>query len=115
MVLRATLSARRFEITRVYDAAAADGGYRVLVDRLWPRGISKDRAGLDTLVSQTGAVAADVRGGNLGAAKAAWLTAHLTYERLGTAYDAFGDFDQEIDGRPDGLAGGVSSARWTLR
>jgi iron uptake system component EfeO len=70
-------------------------------------------AGLDTLVSQTGAVAADVRGGNLGAAKAAWLAAHLTYERLGAAYDAFGDFDQEIDGRPDGLAGGVSSAQWT--
>ena len=56
-------------------------------------------AGLDTLVSQTGAVAADVRGGNLGAARAAWLTAHLTYERLGAAYDAFGDFDAEIDGR----------------
>ena len=70
-------------------------------------------AGLDTLVSQTGAVAADVRGGNLGAARAAWLTAHLTYERLGAAYDAFGDFDAEIDGRPDGLAGGVNSAQWT--
>jgi iron uptake system component EfeO len=70
-------------------------------------------AGLATLVSQTGAVAADVRGGNLGAARTAWLTAHLTYERLGAAYDAFGDFDQEIDGRPDGLAGGVDSAQWT--
>src|ERR1700683_4705326 len=39
-------------------------------------------AGLDTLASQARAVAADVRDGNLGAAKAAWLTAHLTYERL---------------------------------
>jgi len=70
-------------------------------------------AGLDTLVSQTGAVATDIRDGNLGAAKAAWLTAHLTYERLGAAYGAFGDFDAEIDGRPDGLAGGVISAQWT--
>jgi len=70
-------------------------------------------AGLNTLVSQTAAVAADVRVGNLAAAKAAWLTAHLTYERLGAAYDAFGDFDQKLDGRPDGLAGGVSSAQWT--
>ncbi|MGP3594273.1 DUF488 domain-containing protein [Vagococcus sp. WN89Y] len=26
---------------RVYDAPAADDGYRVLVDRLWPRGIKK--------------------------------------------------------------------------
>jgi iron uptake system component EfeO len=69
--------------------------------------------GLATLVSQTGTVAADVRGGNLGAAKTAWLSAHLTYERLGAAYDAFGDFDQKIDGRPDGLAGGVSSAQWS--
>ena len=70
-------------------------------------------AGLITLVSQTGALAADVRAGNLGAARTAWLTAHLTYERLGAAYDAFGDFDAEIDGRPDGLTGGVNSPQWT--
>jgi iron uptake system component EfeO len=70
-------------------------------------------AGLNTLVSQTEALAADVRGGNLGAARGAWLTAHLTYEHLGAAYDAFGNFDQEIDGRPDGLVGGVDSPQWT--
>jgi len=70
-------------------------------------------AGLNTLVSQTDGLAADVRGGNLGAARTAWLPAHLTYERLGAAYDAFGTFDQEIDGRPDGLAGGVNSPLWT--
>ena len=51
------------------------------------------------------AVTATVRGGNLGAAKTAWLTAHLTYERLGAAYDAFGDYDDEIDGAA-GRAGG---------
>ncbi|MBJ3813929.1 DUF488 family protein [Shimwellia pseudoproteus] len=27
---------------RVYDAPAADDGYRVLVDKLWPRGIKKE-------------------------------------------------------------------------
>jgi iron uptake system EfeUOB component EfeO/EfeM len=70
-------------------------------------------AGLNTLVSQTAAVAADVRGGNLPAARSGWLTAHLTYERLGAAYDAFGNFDDEIDGRPDGLAGGLTSPKWT--
>lgn len=32
---------------RVHDAAEPDDGSRVLVDRLWPRGISKDRAALD--------------------------------------------------------------------
>jgi iron uptake system component EfeO len=70
-------------------------------------------AGLNTLVSQADAVAADVRSGNLGAARTAWPAAHLTYERLGAAYDAFGTFDDEIDGRPDGLAGGVNSTQWT--
>jgi uncharacterized protein YeaO (DUF488 family) len=36
----------RFEILRVYDEAGR-GGYRVLVDRLWSRGISKEQAALD--------------------------------------------------------------------
>jgi uncharacterized protein YeaO (DUF488 family) len=31
----------------VYDEAADDDGSRVLVDRLWPRGMSKARADLD--------------------------------------------------------------------
>jgi uncharacterized protein YeaO (DUF488 family) len=34
-------------IKRVYDPPAADDGYRVLVDRLWPRGMTKEAAGLD--------------------------------------------------------------------
>ena len=34
-------------IKRVYEDAAADDGYRVLVDRLWPRGVSKPRAAVD--------------------------------------------------------------------
>ena len=34
-------------IKRVYDEPAAEDGYRVLVDRLWPRGISKEKAALD--------------------------------------------------------------------
>jgi len=28
-------------VARVYDAATSQSGYRVLVDRLWPRGLSK--------------------------------------------------------------------------
>lgn len=32
---------------RVYEAAHEQDGYRVLVDRLWPRGVSKTRAKLD--------------------------------------------------------------------
>ncbi len=34
-------------LKRVYDAPAAEDGYRVLVDRLWPRGFTKERAQLD--------------------------------------------------------------------
>jgi len=34
-------------LKRAYDPPAAADGYRVLIDRLWPRGVSRDRAGLD--------------------------------------------------------------------
>ena len=37
----------RFVIKRIYDEPADDDGCRVLVDRLWPRGVSKERAGLE--------------------------------------------------------------------
>lgn len=36
-----------FRIKRVYEAAEPTDGYRVLIDRLWPRGLSKDAAALD--------------------------------------------------------------------
>jgi uncharacterized protein YeaO (DUF488 family) len=36
-----------FAMKRVYEPAEASDGYRVLVDRLWPRGVSKERAELD--------------------------------------------------------------------
>lgn len=36
-----------FTMKRVYDEAAVSDGHRVLVDRLWPRGVSKERAELD--------------------------------------------------------------------
>lgn len=34
-------------IKRIYDDPSVSDGTRVLVDRLWPRGISKERAALD--------------------------------------------------------------------
>jgi uncharacterized protein YeaO (DUF488 family) len=34
-------------IKRVYDAAEPGDGYRILIDRLWPRGVSRERARLD--------------------------------------------------------------------
>lgn len=35
------------KIKRVYDEPAKSDGYRVLVDRLWPRGLSKERGAID--------------------------------------------------------------------
>ncbi|MFE4466090.1 DUF488 domain-containing protein [Oerskovia sp. NPDC056781] len=35
------------QIRRVYADPTPDDGYRVLVDRLWPRGVSKERAQVD--------------------------------------------------------------------
>lgn len=34
-------------VRRIYDDPESDDGARVLVDRLWPRGVSKERARLD--------------------------------------------------------------------
>ncbi|MBE0586198.1 MAG: DUF488 family protein [Desulfofustis sp.] len=35
------------ELKRVYEAPSSSDGYRVLVDRMWPRGLSKADAKLD--------------------------------------------------------------------
>jgi uncharacterized protein YeaO (DUF488 family) len=35
------------ETARVYDAPVSEDGARVLVDRIWPRGLSKEKAHLD--------------------------------------------------------------------
>lgn len=34
-------------LRRVYDQASSEDGKRILVDRVWPRGLSKDKARLD--------------------------------------------------------------------
>jgi uncharacterized protein YeaO (DUF488 family) len=39
--------ARGFDVRRVYEDDHDGNGYRVLVDRLWPRGMKKDAAALD--------------------------------------------------------------------
>lgn len=36
-----------FRVRRVYDDPSAEDGVRVLADRLWPRGLSKDKAAVD--------------------------------------------------------------------
>jgi uncharacterized protein YeaO (DUF488 family) len=39
-------------VRRVYDEPAPDDGTRVLVDRIWPRGLAKAKAGLDEWCKQ---------------------------------------------------------------
>lgn len=36
-----------FHLKRVYEEPSAEDGYRILVERLWPRGLSKERAAVD--------------------------------------------------------------------
>lgn len=43
------------KLKRVYEPSSDDDGFRVLVERLWPRGISKDRARVDLWVKEAGA------------------------------------------------------------
>ena len=37
----------RINIKRIYDSYSPEDGWRILVDRVWPRGISKEKAHLD--------------------------------------------------------------------
>ncbi|HEX5447871.1 MAG TPA: DUF488 domain-containing protein [Candidatus Saccharimonadales bacterium] len=41
-------------IKRIYEPKASNDGCRVLVDRLWPRGVSKEKAALDEWMKDIG-------------------------------------------------------------
>ncbi|GAB4074861.1 DUF488 domain-containing protein [Barrientosiimonas marina] len=41
-------------LKRIYDQAEQDDGLRVLVDRVWPRGVAKDKAQLDHWLKSIG-------------------------------------------------------------
>ncbi|GCB53171.1 EfeM/EfeO family lipoprotein [Streptomyces sp. NL15-2K] len=62
------------------------------------------------LVEKTDVLRHAVDRGDLATARAAWLPAHLVYERMGAAYGTFGDADAEINGTTAGLSGGVDDA-----
>jgi len=70
-------------------------------------------AGLADLATSTGALSATVRSGDRAASEAAWLTAHLAYERLGAAYGTFGDSDGAINGTAAGLPAGAADPDFT--
>jgi uncharacterized protein YeaO (DUF488 family) len=37
----------KIKLKRIYETSSPTDGYRVLVDRLWPRGMSKENANID--------------------------------------------------------------------
>lgn len=41
------IAAENVRIKRIYSPPSADDGTRILVDRLWPRGVQKERAAVD--------------------------------------------------------------------
>jgi uncharacterized protein YeaO (DUF488 family) len=42
------------KLKRVYEEPSAQDGYRVLVDRLWPRGLTKGRSAVDLWLKEIG-------------------------------------------------------------
>ncbi|MFC1416901.1 EfeM/EfeO family lipoprotein [Streptacidiphilus cavernicola] len=68
---------------------------------------------LPGLATAVDALRAAVDRGDLAAARAAWLPAHLDYERLGAAYGTFGDLDGSINGTTKGLPGGLTDPGFT--
>lgn len=98
-------------------AAGAATGYRPLPDTALGgpvRSYTQWVAGrLPGLLAACRKLDSDVARGDLNAARTDWLAAHLDYERLGAAYNAFGDFDAKIDGMAGGLPEGTSSPGWT--
>lgn len=42
------------KLKRIYDDKAANDGKRILVDRVWPRGVSKEKADLDEWFKEIG-------------------------------------------------------------
>jgi len=52
---------QRLQIKRVYDPPADNDGTRILVDRMWPRGLTKERASVDLWMKEI-APSAQLRG-----------------------------------------------------
>jgi len=72
------------QLKRIYDDPRPEDGFRVLVDRLWPRGLSKQRAAVD-LWAKDAAPSAELR--------KAWHAAPTE------AWDAFAEeYRAELDG-----------------
>lgn len=75
-----------FRTARVYDGPSTDDGIRVLADRLWPRGLSKDKAAVD-LWAKDVTPSNDLR---------TWYHAHSDrFEEFAERYRA--ELDEQVD------------------
>jgi len=45
--MQESLASKSIKLKRVYATPIKDDGFRILVDRLWPRGITKEKARVD--------------------------------------------------------------------
>jgi high-affinity iron transporter len=71
---------------------------------------------LGTLHIQLGTLSARLTAGDVAGAESAWLTAHLSWLRIGQddgAYGAFGDLGRQIDGTAAGLVDGTADPAFT--
>ena len=70
-------------------------------------------ARITELAHATGVLKDDIDSGDLTAARRDWLTGHLVYERMGAAYDTFGDADGVINGTASREPGAVADPDFT--
>ncbi len=70
-------------------------------------------AQLRGLATAVGKIQADLRRGDLAAARADWLAAQLAWERTGASYDSFSGDDTAVAGLPGGLPAGVADKDFT--
>ena len=68
---------------------------------------------LRTLAAAVASIQADLRGGNLTAARTDWLAAQLDWEKVGASYGSFAGDGLAVDGLPDGLVNGVDDKGFT--
>lgn len=85
----------RFAAKRIYDDPEKSDGYRVLVDRLWPRGVSKEDAALDDWAKDV-APSSELR--------KAYHGEELTYEEFAKRYDA--ELDETVEAFRESLPSG---------
>jgi high-affinity iron transporter len=86
-----------------------------LDELIGPNGLYQTYAAgqLSTLAGEVKELGLAIEANHLPAAKADWLQAQMTWERVGASYDSFGANGQAVDGLPDGLPGGVNDPDFT--